>query len=58
MIVDDSLCRGHNLTYECTVFGSGATIQKGTAFDCSLADDEVIIFHRMNYTIDHIDYVN
>ena len=30
--------------------GGGATVWKGTAFDCPLADDEVIIFHRMNYT--------
>ena len=50
MILDDCLCQGHNLTYECSVVGGGATVWKGIAFDCPLADDEVIIFHRMNYT--------
>ena len=38
------------MTYECTVVGGGATIWKGTALDCPLADDEIIIFHRANYT--------
>ena len=50
MILDDCLCHGYNLTYKCSVVGGGATVWKGTTFDCPLADDEVIIFHRMNYT--------
>jgi hypothetical protein len=32
------------------VFGSGATIWKGTAFDCSLTNNELTIFHSINYT--------
>ena len=40
------------MTYECTVSGSGsgATIWKGTAFDCSLISNEFVIFHDINYT--------
>ena len=36
--------------YECTVFGKGATIWKGTAFDCSLTNNELAIFHTINFT--------
>ena len=50
MAFNDCPFRGHNLTYECTVFGGGATIWKGTAFDCSLANNEFVIFHSINYT--------
>ena len=50
VIVNDCTCQGHNVMYECTVFGSGATIWKGTAFDCSLTNDEFAIFHSINYT--------
>jgi hypothetical protein len=33
------------------VFGNGATVWKGTAFeDCSLTNDEFIIFHSINFT--------
>lgn len=36
------------MTYKCTVFGSGATVWKGTAFDCSLTNNEFVIFHSIN----------
>ena len=48
MAVNDCTCEGHNVTYECTVFGSGATIWKGTAFDCSETNNELTIFHSIN----------
>ena len=44
MAVNDCTCQGYNVTYECTVYGGGATVWKGTAFDCSLRDDEFLIF--------------
>ena len=50
MAVNDCTCEGHNVTYECTVFGNGATIWKGTAFDCSLTNNELAIFHTINFT--------
>ena len=37
------------MTYNCTVSGSGATIWKGTEFDCS-SNNEIIILHSINYT--------
>lgn len=43
--VNDCACPGYTSTYECTVFGSGATlIWNGTAIDCSLTNNELIIF--------------
>ena len=50
MAVNDCICQGHNFTYQCSVSGSGATIWKGTAFDCSLTNNEFAIFHSINYT--------
>ena len=44
MAVNDCICRGYNVTYECTVSGDGATVWKGTAFDCFLTDNEFLIF--------------
>ena len=49
MAVNDCTCQGHNVRYECTVSGSGATIWKGTEFDCS-SNNEIIILHSINYT--------
>ena len=56
MILDDcQLCQGHNLTYECTVVGGGATVWKGTAFDCPLADDEIVRLYSTVRIIPHKD---
>ena len=44
MAVDDCTCPGYYSTYECTVFGSGATLWSGTAMDCPLTNNELIIF--------------
>ena len=48
MAINDCTCQGYNLTYECTVFGGAATVWKGTAFDCSSKNNEVVIFHSNN----------
>ena len=32
--VYDCACPGHNVIYECTVSGAGATVWRGEAFDC------------------------
>ena len=38
------------MTYQCTVFGGAATVWRGTAFDCSFINNEIVIFHDINYT--------
>ena len=58
MAVNDCTCQGHNVTYECTVSGNGATIWTGTAFDCSSANNELIIFHSTNDTSEMSEYCN
>ena len=50
MAINDCTCEGHNVTYECTVSDNGAMIWKGTAFDCSLTNNELAIFHTINFT--------
>ena len=36
---------GHDQIFECTVVGEGATIWKGTAFDCVGTDNEIVLLH-------------
>ena len=48
MALNDCICQGYNVTYECTLVSSGATIWKGTAFDCPLINNEITIFHSIN----------
>ena len=50
MAINDCTCEGNNVTYECTVFGNGATIWKGTALNCSLTNNELTVFHTINFT--------
>ena len=38
------------MTYQCTVFGGAATVWRGTAFDCSFINNEIVILHDINYT--------
>ena len=40
------VCPGDTLTYECTVRGLGATVWRGTAFECSSTTNELILLHR------------
>ena len=41
------ICPGYTLTYECTVMGGpgGATVWRGTVFNCPLSDHEVVLLH-------------
>ena len=39
------VCPGDTLTYECTVTGLGSTIWTGTAFECPLTSNEIILLH-------------
>ena len=43
--LNDCTCPGHDQTFECTVVGEGATIWKGTAFDCTGTDNEIVLLH-------------
>ena len=38
-------CTGHVLTYECTVTGSGSTVWKGSAFECT--SGEIVLQHNL-----------
>ena len=42
--LNDCVCLGHKVTYECTVCGNGATVWTGSLFDSSCSD--IILRHR------------
>lgn len=46
MMLNSCTCPGHNQVYECTVVGEGATIWKGTAFECAATNNEIVLFHE------------
>ena len=43
-------CQEYNLVYECTVEGEGATVWRGTAFGCPATNNEIVLYHRTNFT--------
>ena len=50
MNLNECTCPGYTSIYECTVFGGAATVWKGTVFDCPSTNNEVILFHGINFT--------
>ena len=51
---NDCSCEGYNQIYECTIFGVGATLWRGSAFNCPGTNDEIIIFQSTN-TLSHLN---
>ena len=43
ILVNNCTCEGHDQIYECRITGSGATVWKGIAFDCS--NNEIVLLH-------------
>ena len=37
----------HNLTYECTTFGTGTTLWRGTAFNCAGQGNKITLRHSL-----------
>ena len=50
MAINNCICPGYNSLYECTVTGGIATVWTGTAINCLLADNEIILSHNTNFT--------
>ena len=44
--LSDCICPGYVITYECTVFGDGFTVWQGSAFDCPLSGNEILLSHN------------
>ena len=42
---DECVCSGYNLTFECSILGSGATVWQGSAFDCGPSSDRILLSH-------------
>ena len=45
MQLNNCVCPGDVLIYECTIAGGGATLWKGSAFDCPSVSNEIILRH-------------
>ena len=45
MVLSDCVCPGHELRLECTVVGYGATIWRGSAFDCLESSNRIVLRH-------------
>lgn len=43
--VDECVCPGFNLTFECSILGSGLTVWQGSAFDCSSSSHQILLSH-------------
>ncbi len=43
--LSDCACPGGSQRFECRVVGEGATIWKGTAFECASTDNEIVLLH-------------
>ena len=42
------ICLGRMMSYLCTVFGGTYSVWKGSVFDCSFRQDEILIRHSAN----------
>ena len=42
---NDCVCSGYDVTFECTVFGGGFTVWRGSAFNCPLSLNEILLSH-------------
>jgi hypothetical protein len=43
--VNSCTCEGYDQVYECRVTGSGATVWRGSAFNCPATGNEISFFH-------------
>ena len=47
LLLSECTCIEYTITFECTVLSGfgGATVWKGSAFDCARSDNEVVLLH-------------
>ena len=44
-ISSDCSCRGYITSFQCDVTGEGYTVWRGSAFDCQLSGNEILLLH-------------
>ena len=44
--LDECICPGFNLTFECSILGSGLTVWQGSAFDCVSLSHQILLSHN------------
>ena len=43
--MDECICPGYNVIFECSIFGNGITVWQGSAFDCSSSMNQILLSH-------------
>ena len=43
--MDECICPGHDLTFECSILGNGVTVWQGSAFDCGSSSNQILLSH-------------
>jgi hypothetical protein len=43
--LDECICPGFNLTFECSILGSGLTVWQGSAFNCASSSHQILLSH-------------
>ena len=43
--LDECICPGYNLTFECSILGNGITVWQGSAFDCASTSHQILLSH-------------
>lgn len=43
--LEECICAGYNLTFECSVLGTGVTVWRGSAFECASTSHEILLSH-------------
>ena len=52
--LDECICPGYNLIFECSIFGNGLTVWQGSAFDCGSSSHQILLSHsRFEGAIGH-----
>ena len=51
MAINNCTCEGYNQVYECRVTGGGATVWRGSAFDCSASNNEIVLLHSSSSSV-------
>ena len=55
VLLSECTCLGYTITFQCTVLSGfgGATVWKGSAFDCARSDNEVVLLHSRIESNEH-----
>lgn len=50
VLINQCPCQNQDQVYQCTIIGRGATVWRGTAFNCPPVNNKITLFHSINST--------